>query len=84
MKSKVLPPIGYSKSIAPVPLDDEKRTMNHTSLASEYRPKVNTSEVYTNGNMYTGQKKDNLRHGKGKYLYNDGSYYYGDWFRGKM
>lgn len=34
--------------------------------------------------MYTGQKKDGLRHGKGKYLYGDGSYYYGDWFKGKM
>ncbi len=34
--------------------------------------------------MYTGQKKDDLRHGKGKYLYGDGSYYYGDWFKGKM
>jgi hypothetical protein len=34
--------------------------------------------------MYTGQKKDDLRHGKGKYLYADGSYYYGDWFKGKM
>lgn len=34
MKSKVLPPIGYSKSIAPVPLEDEKRTMNQSSLAS--------------------------------------------------
>jgi hypothetical protein len=34
--------------------------------------------------MYTGQKKDDMRHGKGKYLYGDGSYYYGDWFKGKM
>jgi hypothetical protein len=34
--------------------------------------------------MYTGQKKDELRHGKGKYLYADGSYYYGDWMKGKM
>ena len=58
--------------------------MNQTLLISEYRPKVNTSEVYRNGNMYTGQKKDNLRHGKGKYLHYDGSYYYGDWFKGKM
>ena len=83
-KTKVLPPIGYSKHIAPVPLKGEDRTMHQTSLASEYRPVVNSSEVYTNGNMYTGQKKDDLRHGKGKYLYSDGSYYYGDWFKGKM
>lgn len=60
------------------------RNMHQTSLASEYRPQVNSSELYTNGNMYTGQKKDDLRHGKGKYLYGDGSYYYGDWFKGKM
>jgi hypothetical protein len=34
--------------------------------------------------MYTGQKKDDLRHGKGKYLYADGSYSYGDGLQGKM
>ncbi len=58
--------------------------MHTTTLVSEYRPNVDSSEVYTNGNMYTGQKKDDLRHGKGKYIYADGSYYYGDWFKGKM
>jgi hypothetical protein len=83
-KSRVLPPIGYTKSIAPIPVDPSKRSMHQTSLASEYRPQINSSEIYTNGNMYTGQKRDNLRHGKGKYMYNDGSYYYGDWFKGKM
>jgi hypothetical protein len=25
-----------------------------------------------------------MRHGRGKYIYADGSYYYGDWFRNKM
>lgn len=58
--------------------------MHNTTLVSQYRPAVDSSEVYTNGNMYTGQKKDNLRHGKGKYIYNDASYYYGDWFKGRM
>ena len=41
-------------------------------------------EVYTNGNKYEGQKKDNMRHGRGRYIYNDGSYYMGSWVKGKM
>jgi hypothetical protein len=54
------------------------------TIASEYRPDIENSEVYTNGNRYEGQKKDNLRQGRGKYIYNDGSYYMGDWIKGKM
>lgn len=54
------------------------------TLVSEYRPEIEVSEIYTNGNRYEGQKKDNSRHGKGKYIYNDGSYYLGDWIKGKM
>lgn len=83
-RTKILPPVGYTKTIIPKPLDPSERNMHQTSLAAEYRPTVNASEVYTNGNMYTGQKKDDLRHGKGKYLYSDGSYYYGEWFKGRM
>ena len=58
--------------------------MHSTNLVSEYRPNLDTTEMYTNGNMYIGQKKDGNRHGKGKYSYADGSYYYGDWIKGKM
>lgn len=61
-----------------------------TSLTSQYRPQISNNlqevnEVYTNGNSYKGQKNtQNQRHGKGKYIYADGSYYYGDWIKNKM
>ncbi len=43
------------------------------------------NEVYTNGNAYKGHKNTlDERHGKGKYIYSDGSYYYGDWYKNKM
>lgn len=83
-QTKVLPPSGYTKLISPIAISKVDRKMHATTLASEYRPNVDASEIYTNGNQYTGQKKENLRHGKGKYTYADGSYYYGDWFKGKM
>ena len=66
---------------------DLKQTV---SLTSQYRPQVGgnlqeTNEFYTNGNSYKGQKNaQNQRHGKGKYTYSDGSYYYGDWVKNKM
>jgi hypothetical protein len=33
-KTKILPPLGYSKSIVPVPVDQSQRNMHQTSLAS--------------------------------------------------
>ncbi len=83
-KTKILPPSGYSKLINPTAISKDERKMHESTLASEYRPQMDETELYTNGNMFMGQKKDGQRHGKGKYVYSDGSYYYGDWFRGKM
>jgi hypothetical protein len=74
---------GFSKVLNPINNTKIGKRMSGT-LVSEYRPMVETSEVYTNGNRYEGEKKDTLRHGKGKYMYNDGSYYFGDWIKGKM
>lgn len=61
-----------------------------STLTSQYRP-ISTfnlhevNEMYTNGNTYKGQKNaQGERHGKGKYTYEDGSFYYGDWYRNKM
>ena len=36
-------------------------------------------EQYTNGNQYIGQKKNDLKHGRGKYVFKDRSYYEGGW-----
>lgn len=44
----------------------------------------NVMENYTNGNKYVGQKKGDLKHGKGKYTFRDGSYYEGDWNENKI
>lgn len=73
-----------SRMISPTIINRSQRKMQTTTLASQYRPPIDASEVYTNGNRYEGQKRDNLRHGKGKYIYSDGSYYFGDWAKGKM
>lgn len=61
-----------------------------SNISSQYRPQPSlalkeVNEVYTNGNSYKGQKNaQDQRHGKGKYTYADGSYYYGDWYKNKM
>ena len=39
----------------------------------------NIHEEYTNGNQYIGQKKGGLKHGRGKYIFKDRSYYEGSW-----
>ena len=41
-------------------------------------------EHYTNGNKYIGQKKGQIKHGKGKYEFKDGTYYDGQWFNNKI
>jgi hypothetical protein len=40
---------------------------------------VNMHEQYTNGNQFIGQKKNDLKHGRGRYRFKDGSYYEGSW-----
>lgn len=74
---------GFSKVLNPLAASRNSKRMQGT-LVAEYRPQIEVSEVYTNGNRYQGQNKDNLRHGRGKYIYADGSYYIGDWKKGKM
>lgn len=44
----------------------------------------NIHEEYTNGNQYIGQKKGGLKHGKGKYIFKDRSYYEGSWRNNMM
>lgn len=34
--------------------------------------------------MYEGEKKNDLRNGKGKFFYADGGMYDGDWHQGRM
>lgn len=36
------------------------------------------------GSRYEGYKLNNLRHGYGKFYYQDGGMYDGDWFQNKM
>ncbi|CAN6992298.1 unnamed protein product [Brassica rapa subsp. trilocularis] len=59
----------------------------HADDADDYsRP---TGETYhaekalPSGDFYTGQWRDNLPHGHGKYLWTDGCMYVGEWHRGK-
>lgn len=44
----------------------------------------NIHEEYTNGNQYIGQKRNGLKHGKGKYIFKDRSYYEGSWKNNMM
>ncbi|VVA93937.1 unnamed protein product [Arabis nemorensis] len=39
---------------------------------------------FSNGDVYTGQLKGTLPHGKGKYAWSDGIIYEGDWEEGKI
>lgn len=66
---------------------------NNNSRVFKSRVKVNKNEEeelqtaiehYTNGNKYTGQKKGTLKHGKGKYLFKDGTFYDGQWSNNKI
>ena len=48
-------------------------------VVEEEEELVTMHEEYTNGNRYIGQKKNDLKHGKGKYIFKDRSYYEGGW-----
>ncbi|XVF00693.1 hypothetical protein REPUB_Repub04eG0023300 [Reevesia pubescens] len=41
-------------------------------------------KAFSNGDLYVGDFKENLPHGKGKYTWSDGTVYEGDWEAGKM
>lgn len=40
--------------------------------------------VSARGDVYTGMFKNGFKHGKGKILYKDGSWYEGDWIYNKI
>ncbi|AAF27664.1 putative phosphatidylinositol-4-phosphate 5-kinase; 11335-7537 [Arabidopsis thaliana] len=48
---------------------------------SIFRP---AERVFSNGDVYSGQLKGTLPHGKGKYAWPDGIIYEGDWEEGKI
>jgi antitoxin component YwqK of YwqJK toxin-antitoxin module len=41
-------------------------------------------EMFKQGSRYEGYKLNNMRHGKGKFFYQDGGLYEGDWVNNKM
>ena len=45
---------------------------------------ISVSETYQDSSIYTGTKKNGLRHGKGKFQYGDGGLYDGDWKEGQI
>jgi hypothetical protein len=47
---------GFSKVLNPLAGSRSSKRMTGT-LVSEYRPEIEASEIYTNGNRYEGQKK---------------------------
>lgn len=49
------------------------------AVRAEEEELENIHEEYTNGNQYIGQKKGGLKHGRGKYIFKDRSYYEGSW-----
>jgi hypothetical protein len=59
-----------SKKLKPAPVSEED--LEHIT------------EHYTNGNKYIGQKLGSMKHGKGKYIFKDGSYYDGQWENNKI
>lgn len=59
----------------------------HADDADDYsRPtgeSYHAEKALPSGDFYTGQWRDNLPHGHGKYLWTDGCMYVGEWHRGK-
>jgi len=54
-----------------------KKNFPHHDLKTD-KPQE-TSEYYSSGAKYEGQKLNNKRHGKGTFFYSDGGRYEGDW-----
>ncbi|XAR55221.1 1-phosphatidylinositol-4-phosphate 5-kinase [Bertholletia excelsa] len=52
-------------------------------LAMESNERLN-EKVFLNGDIYVGNFRGILPHGKGKYTWSDGTVYEGDWEEGKM
>ncbi len=52
-------------------------------MSSIYKVK-SVSEAYPDGSRYEGEKKEEKKHGKGKYWLVDGSYYEGEWRADRM
>lgn len=42
------------------------------------------TENFKMGSKYIGQMRNGMRHGKGKFYYQDGAYYDGEWTQDKM
>ena len=68
-----------------------QNTQNITSFAPPY--KVTSTNPYESkyvvetfkmGSKYEGYKLNGMRHGKGKFYYQDGGMYDGDWYENKM
>jgi hypothetical protein len=47
-------------------------------------PPIFVIDNFKQGARYEGEKVNNLRHGRGKFFYQDGGLYDGDWVRNKM
>ncbi|MBA0614349.1 hypothetical protein Godav_014655 [Gossypium davidsonii] len=70
-------------------LIDEDSEINAKPLGPVSRIDVETVErpnkkVFSNGDLYVGDFKEVLPHGKGKYTWSNGIVYEGDWEAGKM
>ena len=74
---------GYGKvseaSMMTLSMADRQFCRGVEQVVEEEEELVHMHEEYTNGNLYIGQKKNDLKHGKGKYIFKDRSYYEGGW-----
>ena len=55
-----------------------------TSIKEPPSTPIYVIDHFKHGARYEGEKVNNLRHGKGKFFYQDGGLYDGDWVRNKM
>lgn len=53
-------------------------------ITKEATTPIYVIDHFKHGARYEGEKVNNLRHGKGKFFYQDGGLYDGDWVRNKM
>lgn len=62
----------------------EKKTYSNIPFLDP-KPKYElVEEIFKDGSVYKGEKLNQNRHGKGKFIYSDGGIYEGDWKFGKM
>ncbi|KAL4277500.1 hypothetical protein HN51_060606 [Arachis hypogaea] len=64
--------------------DDDNNDDDSDHISSTSSEVCHVDKILPNGDMYTGDRLDQLPHGYGKYLWTDGCMYVGEWCKGNI